>query len=206
MTRSSGKRWLRTLALFLLLLAAAWFTDCSPALFWARRSHLTDLISAMLPPDWGYAPRILAPLLATVQMSVTGTALGSFLALLLAVLEKRGNLKVSQCDAYLNIIGGLTLEEPAADLSAVVAIASSYLDKPVPSQMAAIGEVGLSGEIRSINHMEQRLSEVQRLGFTQCIVPEHRVKEMKELPHLELLPVQNVAQALQLLVQGKLMK
>ena len=54
--------------------------------------------------------------------------------------------------------------------------------------------------------MEQRLSEVQRLGFTQCIVPEHRVKEMKELPHLELLPVQNVAQALQLLVQGKLMK
>ena len=127
-------------------------------------------------------------------------------AMLLAVLEKRGNLKVSQCDAYLNIIGGLTLEEPAADLAAVVAIASSYLDKPVPSHMAAIGEVGLSGEIRSINHMEQRLSEVQRLGFTQCIVPEHRVKEMKELPHLELLPVQNVAQALQLLVQGKLMK
>ena len=84
MTRSSGKRWLRTLALFLLLLAAARFTDCSPTLFWARRSHLTDLISAMLPPDWGYAPRILAPLLATVQMSVTGTALGSFLALLLA--------------------------------------------------------------------------------------------------------------------------
>ena len=84
MTRSSGKRWLRTLALFLLLLAAARFTDCSPTLFWARRSHLTDLISAMLPPDWGYAPRILSPLLATVQMSVTGTALGSFLALLLA--------------------------------------------------------------------------------------------------------------------------
>ena len=92
-------------------------------------------------------------------------------AMLLAVLEKRGNLKVSQCDAYLNIIGGLTLEEPAADLSAVVAIASSYLDKPVPSHMAAIGEVGLSGEIRSINHMEQRLSEVQRLGFTQCHRP-----------------------------------
>ena len=148
-----------------------------------------------------------------LEMIVVGIAtwLGFLLfglnySLLLAVLEKRGNLKVSQCDAYLNIIGGLTLEEPAADLSAVVAIASSYLDKPVPSHMAAIGEVGLSGEIRSINHMEQRLSEVQRLGFTQCIVPEHRVKEMKELPHLELLPVQNVAQALQLLVQGKLMK
>ena len=92
-------------------------------------------------------------------------------AMLLAVLEKRGGLKVSQCDAYLNIIGGLTLEEPAADLAAVVAIASSYLDKPVPDHMAAIGEVGLSGEIRSISHLEQRLTEVHRLGFTQCMIP-----------------------------------
>ena len=78
---------------------------------------------------------------------------------------------MSQCDAYLNIIGGLTLDEPAADLAAVVAIASSYLDKPVPNSMAAVGEVGLSGEIRSIAHMEQRLSEVKRLGFTQCMIP-----------------------------------
>ena len=124
-------------------------------------------------------------------------------AMLLAVLEKRGGLKVSQCDAYLNIIGGLTLDEPAADLAAVVAIASSYLDKPVSGEMAAIGEVGLSGEIRSISHLEQRLSEVQRLGFTRCIVPAHRAKELKALAHLELLPVQTIAEALQLLVRGK---
>ena len=124
-------------------------------------------------------------------------------AMLLAVLEKRGGLKVSQCDAYLNIIGGLTLDEPAADLAAVVAIASSYLDKPVPGHMAAIGEVGLSGEIRSISHLEQRLCEVQRLGFTQCMIPANRAKELKPLPNLEILPVQNVAQALQLLVRGK---
>ena len=124
-------------------------------------------------------------------------------AMLLAVLEKRGGLKVSQCDAYLNIIGGLTLDEPAADLAAVVAIASSYLDKPVSGEMAAIGEVGLSGEIRSISHQEQRLSEVQRLGFTRCIVPAHRAKELKALAHLELLPVQTIAEALQLLVRGK---
>ena len=123
-------------------------------------------------------------------------------SMLLAVLEKRGGLKVSQCDAYLNIIGGLTLDEPAADLAAVVAIASSYLDKPVSSEMAAMGEVGLSGEIRSISHLEQRLSEVQRLGFTKCIVPAHRAKELKALPHLELLPVQTIAQALQILVRG----
>jgi len=125
-------------------------------------------------------------------------------AMLLAVLEKRGGLKVSQCDAYLNIIGGLTLDEPAADLAAVIAIASSYLDKPVPSGMAAIGEVGLSGELRSISHLEQRLSEVQRLGFTQCMIPANHSREIKPLPNLELLPVQNVAQALQFLVRGKI--
>ena len=123
-------------------------------------------------------------------------------AMLLAVLEKRGGLKVSQCDAYLNIIGVLTLDEAAADLAAVVAIASSYLDKPVPSQMAAVGEVGLSGEIRSISHLEQRLSEVQRLGFTKCIIPDMRGREIKCPAKLELLPVKNVAQALQILVQG----
>ena len=93
--------------------------------------------------------------------------------------------------------------EPAADLAAVVAIASSYLDKPVPDHMAAIGEVGLSGEIRSISHLEQRLTEVHRLGFTQCMIPARRARELKPLPGLELLPVQNIAQALRLLVREK---
>ena len=92
---------------------------------------------------------------------------------------------------------------PAADLAAVVAIASSYLDKPVPSTMAAIGEVGLSGEIRSITHMEQRLSEVKRLGFTQCMVPAHKVKDLKAPVGLELLPVANISRALQLLARGQ---
>ena len=124
-------------------------------------------------------------------------------SLIVAVLEKRGSLKVSQCDAYMNIIGGLTLDEPAADLAAVVAIASSYLDKPVPGTMAAVGEVGLSGEIRSITHMEQRLSEVRRLGFTQCMVPAHKVKDLKAPAGLELLPVENISRALRLLAQGK---
>ena len=121
----------------------------------------------------------------------------------LAVLEKRGGLKVSQCDAYLNIIGGLTLDEPAADLAAVVAIASSYLDKPVPNGMAAVGEVGLSGEIRSVSHMEQRLSEVKRLGFTQCIIPAHHAVDLRARSTLELLPVRNISEALRLLARGQ---
>ena len=154
------------------------------------------------------------PVLAELQALVVSSAGGNprrtsngfdynRAAMLLAVLEKRGGLKVSQCDAYLNIIGGLTLEEPAADLAAVVAIASSYLDKPVPDHMAAIGEVGLSGEIRSISHLEQRLTEVHRLGFTQCMIPARRARELKPLQGLELLPVQNIAQALRLLVREK---
>ena len=106
-------------------------------------------------------------------------------------------------DAYLNIIGGLTLDEPAADLAAVVAIASSYLDKPVPNGMAAVGEVGLSGEIRSVSHMEQRLSEVKRLGFTECIIPAHHAVDLRERSSLELLPVRNISEALRLLAQAK---
>ncbi len=79
----------------------------------------------------------------------------------------------------------------------------AVLDKPVPDHMAAIGEVGLSGEIRSISHLEQRLTEVHRLGFTQCMIPARRARELKPLPGLELLPVQNIAQALRLLVREK---
>ena len=146
---------------------------------------------------------LLAPWAGARPMRSSNGFVYNRASMLLAVLEKRGSLKVSQCDAYLNIIGGLTLDEPAADLAAVVAIASSYLDKPVPSTMAAIGEVGLSGEIRSITHMEQRLSEVKRLGFTQCMVPAHKVKDLKAPVGLELLPVANISRALQLLARGQ---
>ena len=102
---------------------------------------------------------------------------------------------------FLNIIGGLTLEDPSADLAAVVAIASSYLDKPISGDMAAIGEVGLSGEVRSISHLEQRLSEIERLGFTKCIVPANRSRDIKDLTHLKTIPVQSISQALQILAK-----
>ena len=125
-------------------------------------------------------------------------------AMLLAVLEKRGGLKVSQCDAYFNIIGGLTLDEPASDLAVLTAVASSYLDKPIPTKLAAMGEVGLSGEIRSINHIEQRLAEVQRLGFTRCIVPAQQADKLRTLGKLQLIPAKNVGQALRLLAHDKL--
>ena len=125
-------------------------------------------------------------------------------SMLLAVLEKRGRLRMSQCDAFFNIIGGLTLDEPAADLATLVAIASSYLDKPVPAKLAAIGEVGLSGEVRSVSHVPQRLSEVHRLGFDKCIVPAPQ-GDMRRAPDgRQLIPVKNIGQVLQLLAHDRL--
>ena len=125
-------------------------------------------------------------------------------SMLLAVLEKRGRLRMSQCDAFFNIIGGLTLDEPAADLATLVAIASSYLDKPVPAKLAAIGEVGLSGEVRSVSHATQRLSEVHRLGFTKCIVPAQQGDMLRAPDGLQLIPVKNIGQVLQLLAHDRL--
>ena len=91
-------------------------------------------------------------------------------AMLLAVLEKRGGLPVANCDTYINVVGGLYLEEPAADLATMLSLASSYLDRPVGDDLAAIGEIGLSGELRQVSALNQRLSEIARLGFKPSVV------------------------------------
>ena len=116
--------------------------------------------------------------------------------LLLAVLEKRGGLMVSGCDAYINVIGGLSLDEPAADLAAIIAMASSFRDKSVPGSLAAIGEVGLTGELRSVSALGQRLSEVRRLGFTQCLIPARNSARFQEPEGLQLIRVKNIREAL----------
>lgn len=151
------------------------------------------------------------PVLAEIQALVVTSAGGNprrtsngfdynRAAMLLAVLEKRGGLKLSSCDAYLNIIGGLQLDEPAADLAAVVALASSYLDKPVPGDLAAIGEVGLTGELRSVSQLAQRVAEVRRLGFKRCVVPAHR--GLESVADLQLLPVRNIGEAIRAALRG----
>ncbi len=147
------------------------------------------------------------PVLAEIQALLATSAYGNArrstngfdfgrAAMLLAVLEKRGGLKVSACDAYINIIGGLTLDEPAADLAAVLALASSYLDKPIAPDLAAIGEVGLTGELRAVNELDQRLSEVARLGFHRCIVPHRRAKKAAPPPGLEVVEAANIGEAI----------
>ena len=118
------------------------------------------------------------------------------ISMLLAVLEKRGGLPVINCDAYINVVGGLDLDETAADLAAVLAIASSYTDRALGSDIAALGEVGLSGEIRSVSMISQRLTEIARLGFKRCIVPSHARIEGKNLDGLQLIQVSNLREAI----------
>ncbi len=145
------------------------------------------------------------PILAEIQALVSATNYNAArrsngidynrAAMLLAVLEKRGGLAVSGCDAYINVIGGLMLDEPAADLATVLAIASSFLDRPLGLDLAAIGEVGLSGEIRSVSMLNQRLAEIARLGFRRCVIPFHVRDELRVPQGLEMIPVKNVGEA-----------
>ena len=115
--------------------------------------------------------------------------------LLLAVLEKRGGMAVSGCDAYINVIGGLELDEPAADLATVLAIASSFRDLPLGRDLAALGEVGLSGEVRSVSSLNMRLSEIARLGFKRCVIPAHVKDDIRAPEGLELISVKDIRQA-----------
>ena len=115
--------------------------------------------------------------------------------LLIAVLEKRGGLAIGACDSYINVIGGLQLNETAADLATVLALASSYKDRAIGNDLAAIGEVGLTGELRSVSNIDQRLTEVARLGFKRCIIPAHLRGEIRAHGGLELIHARNIRDA-----------
>ena len=146
------------------------------------------------------------PLLAEVQALVTPSSYNASrrsngvdynrAAMLLAVIEKRGGLPVTSCDAYINVIGGLSLDDPAADLATALSIASSYIDRPLGADLAAIGEIGLSGEIRSVSMINQRLTEISRLGFRRCVIPAHVRDEIRKSADLELIPVKNLRDAI----------
>jgi DNA repair protein RadA/Sms len=120
--------------------------------------------------------------------------------LLLAVAEKRAALKLSAFDAYINVIGGLQLDEPGADLAVALAVASSYLDRPIPDDLVAIGEIGLTGEIRSVSHMNQRLAEIQRLGFKKCIIPQKSSEKLEIPPNLDVYRAKNLREAIEIAI------
>lgn len=151
------------------------------------------------------------PVLAEVQALLTPTSTNmprrmvsgvdfNRTMLLLAVIEKRGGLLVHSCDAYVNVVGGLELDEPAADLATVIALASSFRDRPVPNDLVALGELGLTGELRSVNNLNQRLSEIRRLGFTKCLVPA-RCGKVIAPEGLQLIKVKNIREAISAVLQ-----
>ena len=148
------------------------------------------------------------PVLAEVQALVTKTTFNvprraadgfdfNRAVLLMAVAEKRGGMKLSAFDAYINVIGGLRLDEPGADLPVVLAVASSYRDQQIADDLAAIGEIGLTGEIRTVSHMSQRLGEVARLGFKKCIIPKSGSEKLDIPACLTVYQVRNVREAIE---------
>jgi len=125
------------------------------------------------------------------------------ITLLLAVLEKRVGMQLHNYDAYVNVVGGLKLDEPACDLGVVGAVASSFRNRPIDMSTVLIGEVGLTGEVRAINQIEKRVIEAARMGFKNCVVPAGNIKaikQIKELKDINIIPVENVAEALGILL------
>jgi DNA repair protein RadA/Sms len=149
------------------------------------------------------------PILAEVQALVTKTTFNvprraadgidfNRAVLLMAVAEKRAGLRLSLFDAYLNVIGGLRLDEPGADLPVVLSVASSYRDQPIADDLVAIGEVGMTGEVRSVSHLNQRLQEVVRLGFKKCIIPKNCAEKLDVPEGLTVYRVKNLREAIEI--------
>ena len=119
--------------------------------------------------------------------------------LLMAVLEKRSGIQLSGCDAYVDIAGGMRLQEPALDLGIIMAIVSSYKNRAVDEKTVVFGEVGLSGEVRAVSMAEQRVLEAKKLGFTTCILPEICKDGMKGIDGMKLIGVKSVQEAIDLI-------
>ncbi len=120
--------------------------------------------------------------------------------LLLAVLEKRGGLRIGGADSYVNVIGGLYIDEPAADLAAILAMASSYRDIPIPDDLVAIGEIGLTGELRQAAQLEMRLSEIARHGFKSAIIPKQYRTKVTAPAGVKLWEARSIREAMDLII------
>lgn len=150
------------------------------------------------------------PILAEIQGLATTTGYGNprrmstgfdynRMSLILAVLEKRAGYYFSNTDTYINVVGGLRLDETAVDIAVAMALVSSLKDTVIPEDALAIGEIGLAGEIRAVNHISQRVSEAVRLGFKRIVVPYHNLKDIKNQSNVEIIGVKNVRQAFEAL-------
>lgn len=147
------------------------------------------------------------PVLAEIQALATPTAFGNprrmstgvdfnRSLMLMAVLEKRAGLHISSYDTYINVVGGLRMVEPAVDLGIILALASGFKNKPIDEDLVAVGEVGLTGEIRACSFLESRIAEAKKLGFKKFIVPYTNSKNLKKFKDIEVCQYSNIYQAL----------
>lgn len=150
------------------------------------------------------------PLLIELQALTTPTAFGlprrtangidyNRLTVLMAVLEKRANMNLGSQDVYLNVVSGIKISEPAIDLGIILAVASSFKNISIPKDLVAIGEVGLTGEVRAVNMIEKRLKEAEKLGFKKCIIPENNKKLLKDDYKLDIIGVRNIGDVLKII-------
>jgi len=149
------------------------------------------------------------PLLVEIQALASTTSFGNprrtpngvdvnRLLLLLAVLTKRAGIRTGDQDVFVNVVGGLKVGESAADLAIAAAIASSLKNKPIAADLAMVGEVGLSGELRAVAHLDNRIKEAVKLGFKRCIIPKTTATQKLNIPDMKLLPARSLPEALQL--------
>ncbi len=120
-------------------------------------------------------------------------------ALLVAVMEKKLGMHLMGYDIFMNVAGGVKIYEPAVDMGIIAAVASSFLDRPVAEGTVVLGEVGLTGEVRAISHVETRVSEIQKMGFKKCLLPDSNLKRMAGIGKIELAGIKNISEAIELL-------
>ncbi|WP_372997978.1 DNA repair protein RadA [Lutispora sp.] len=151
------------------------------------------------------------PMLVEVQALLSYTSFGvprraatgadyNRVVLLMAVLEKRVGLQLQNYDSYVNVVGGIKLNEPSSDLGIIASIASSYKDKEIDDGTVIIGEVGLAGEVRAVNFIEKRINEAYKLGFSKCIIPYNNYKNLKDVANIKVYGVRSVEEALDIII------
>lgn len=154
------------------------------------------------------------PMLLELQALVSPTSFGiprrtatgidfNRVNLLLAVLEKRAGMQIQNQDVYLNIVGGIKINEPSMDLGVILAVASGFRNIPISGEVAVTGEVGLTGEIRGVSYIEKRISECRKLGFKKIIIPKSNYEAVKDVNGIEIWPVENVRQAINMVLRGE---
>ena len=158
--------------------------SCIVATMEGTRPILVELQALTSPTVFGYPKR-----------AANGVDFNR-LALLIAVLEKKAGISLGNQDVYLNVVGGLKVNEPALDLGIMMVAVSSFKNIPIPKDMVILGEVGLTGEVRRINLIEKRLKEAEKLGFKTCIIPENIKKDLKDKYKLDIIAISNVRQAM----------